>query len=439
MKKFLIPLFLISFSLYAQQVYTLKSCIEMGLEKNYNLRIMRNIQKINAHNAGLGNAGYFPVIDLNSGYSGMWYNINEQFLFDNENVIPYNNSLNQAINTGIYLNWTIFDGLKIQTTYQRFKELQSIGELNTLLAIENFMVEISAEYYNYVQQLIQLKNQRYALKLSKERLRIVEERYNIGSMSNLELQQAKVDFNADSSRLIKQKEILFISKVRLNQLMGFEEVDSDIFLADTAIVVVTEIFSKEQLWNNVMTQNTILKLSGKDIQLGQLDLKSVKSANYPYLRLNAGYSYTQNFYMAGAYSQQRNLGLNYGATLGVVLFDGMNRSRQQKNAKIEIENKKLTFDNIILQLKSDFTNIWMSYHNNISLWYLEKENQLTAEKNYEIAMERYLLGDLSGIELREAQNSLFEAEQRLVQAKYSIKICEISLIQISGQIENLVR
>jgi outer membrane protein TolC len=122
--------------------------------------------------------------------------------------------------------------------------------------------------------------------------------------------------------------------------------------------------------------------------------------------------------------------------LGITLFDGMNRSRQQKNAKIEIENKKLTYDNVVLQLKSDFANIWMAYHNNLSLWRLEKENLITAEKNYEIAMERYLLGDLSGIELREAQNGLFEAEQRLVQAEYSIKICEISLIQISGQIGN---
>jgi len=266
----------------------------------------------------------------------------------------------------------------------------------------------------------------------------VEERSNIGSMSNLELQQAKVDFNADTSGLIKQKEILFASKVRLNQLMGIGEMDHDILLADTVMVMTADTFSKEQLWNKVISQNTFLLLSEKDIQLSRLDLRSVKSANYPYFKLNAGYGYTQNFYTAGVYNQQRNLGLSYGATLGFTLFDGMNRSRQQKNAQIEIENKKLTYDNIVLQLKSDFANIWMAYHNNISLWRLEKENLITAKKNYEIAMERYLLGDLSGIELREAQNSLFEAEQRLVQAEYRTKLCEISLFQISGQLGRLI-
>ena len=61
---------------------------------------------------------------------------------------------------------------------------------------------------------------------------------------------------------------------------------------------------------------------------------------------------------------------------------------------------------------------------------------MAAQENYNIAIERYKLGDLSGIELREAQNSLLAAEERLSTAEYSTKICEISLLQLSGQIMN---
>ena len=49
-------------------------------------------------------------------------------------------------------------------------------------------------------------------------------------------------------------------------------------------------------------------------------------------------------------------------------------------------------------------------------------------------MERYLLGDLSGIEMREAQKSLLDAEERILSAQYNTKLCEISLLQISGGI-----
>ena len=80
----------------------------------------------------------------------------------------------------------------------------------------------------------------------------------------------------------------------------------------------------------------------------------------------------------------------------------------------------------------------MAYENNMQLTALERENLTNAVENYEIAIERYKLGDLSGIELREAQNSLLEAEERLVQAQYNTKLCEISLLQISGSAMQLM-
>ena len=65
---------------------------------------------------------------------------------------------------------------------------------------------------------------------------------------------------------------------------------------------------------------------------------------------------------------------------------------------------------------------------------LEKVSLENARLNHEIAMDRYKLGDLSGIQLREAQNNLLQAEERLITAEYSAKLYEISLMQISGRI-----
>ena len=77
--------------------------------------------------------------------------------------------------------------------------------------------------------------------------------------------------------------------------------------------------------------------------------------------------------------------------------------------------------------------IW-NYVNNLRLLDLERENLKTAQENHFIARERYLLGDLSGIEMREAQQSLLDAEERILAAEYNTKLCEISLRQVSGSI-----
>lgn len=414
-----------------QVVFDLKRCIETGLQKNYDIRIMRNNQEISDNNLTVGNAGYLPSVDLTTGYSGSVNNTTQNLANGEKNK---NNGIhNQLLNAGVNLNWTVFDGFNIQTNHQRLKELQKMGELNTRLTIENFVSGLTSEYYNYIQQNIRLKNLKSAVKLSKERLRIVEARYEIGAGSRLDLQQAKVDFNSDSSRLIKQYEVLYTSRISLNQMMAADNIEQLIVTTDS-IIEFNQFINKEDVWQKTLSSNTFLLLSNKNKNLSLLDLKTSQSENYPYLKLNAGYGYTKNIYNTGTINNQNNLGLTYGLSLGFNLFDGFNRKRKQKNARIEVENKELQYEQTILSLKADFSNMWMAYRNNIDLANLEKENVQTAKENHEIAIERYKLGDLSGIELREAQNSLLEAEERLVQAEYNTKLCEISLMQISGQV-----
>lgn len=163
----------------------------------------------------------------------------------------------------------------------------------------------------------------------------------------------------------------------------------------------------------------------------RVGLQKIKSRNYPYVKLNAGYGYTANWYEVGTTDLQRRLGLNYGVTVGINVFDGFNRKREQRNARIQIQNQELRTQELELGLRADMSNFWMAYRNNLDLWSLEKENLVAAQENYRIAIDRYKLGDLSGIELREAQNSLLEAEERQSIAEYSTKICEISFCSLA--------
>lgn len=421
----------------AQIVLDLQECLRIGLENNYDLRISRNEQRISDNNVTLGNAGFLPTIGLSSG-SSLRSNNSDQFPSEDGQTVNTRNSNTSMLDVGVDLNWTIFDGFRVQTNYKRLQELKTVGELNTQYDIENFISNLSSEYYNYVQQTIRMRNLRHAVDLSRERLRIVEARYQIGSLSRLDLQQARVDFNADSSQLIQQYEVLHTSRIRLNEMMGAGDIEQQLVAVDTTIQYNT-LLSKDELFDGMMRLNTPLLLTEKRKTLSELDLKTLQSRNYPYLRLNAGYGFTHYDYNKGMWNKQRNWGPNVGLTLGYTIFDGFNRKREQKNAGITVENRQLEIDRYKLALQSDFSSMWMAYQNNMLLTNLENESLENARINYEIAMDRYKLGDLSGILLREAQNSLLEAEQRLLTAQYRTKLYEISLLQISGRIREYLR
>lgn len=418
------------------QKLTLQECLEKGLENNYSLRISRNKEQIAHNNATLANAGYLPSLDLNAGYNASLSSSDSKLRSTGETQ-EVRNSLDHGLNAGIGLSWTIFDGFSISTNYKQLKELERMGETNTRITIEDFIANLTAEYYNFIQQRLRLANYYYAVQLSKERLRIVEERYNIGNFSRLDYQQAKVDFNADSAQYIKQQEIVLTSRIALNEMMAIDEVYTPIETTETTIVADTT-FQFNDLWNNLLQRNADLLLAEQNNTMAQLDYKKVLSRNYPYVRLNAGYDYSFNKYDTNSYTRRSNWGGSAGVTVGFNLWDG-NRRREKRNAKIEIANAELQRNQLELALKAELGNLWQAYRNNIQLLNLERQNVVTARENHEIAKERYMLGDISGIEMREAQKSLLDAEERLISVEYQTKLCEISLLQISGDASNYLK
>ena len=438
MKKIIISFigFVPILGLSAQETYTLKSCLETGLEQNYSIRMVRNEEQISKNNATLANAGYLPTLDLSARYSGS-LNDTENKIRETNETTKTNGVYDQTLNAGLDLNWTIFDGFKIQANYKRLKELERQGETTTRLAIEDFIAELTAEYYNYIQQQIRLKNFRYAMSLSKERLRIVEERYIVGNFSRLDLQQARVDYNADRAQYMKQQEAVETSRIRLNELMGYNDMSQHVHTTDSVIDLNT-LLSYDELWEATLNNNASLLKSEQNKTLAALDMKTVKSRNYPYLKLNTGYGYTLNKYEISSTSRRSNWGLNVGVTMGINLFDG-NRKRELKNARIAIENARLEQEELTQALQADLSTLWHAYQNNMKMLKLERENLIAAVENHEIASERYMLGNLSGIEMREAQKSLLDAEERILSVEYDTKICEISLLQLSGGITNYLK
>ncbi|MBO5700149.1 MAG: TolC family protein [Bacteroidales bacterium] len=420
-----------------RKVYSLQDCLMEGLENNYSIKIQKNKQSVSDNNATIGNAGFLPSLSASAMYSGNAQDT-ETKLRDTREIVEENGIFNQTIDAGLNLNWTIFEGFNVISTYRKLQELKSQGELNTRIALENLIADITAEYYNYIQQMIRLKNLRYAMELSKERLRIVEQRYNLGNFSGLDYQQARVDFNSDSSSFMKQQETLKSSAIALNELLAMEDLNNPIAVADTAITV-EKFMDFNDIMESMMSNNATLLYAKSQSSVSELEYRITASQSYPYLRLNAGYGYTRNKYNRGTNYYRGTLGADFGLTLGINIFDGNNVRRLRRNAKLNIENAHLGQTETEQGLKADLYNIWHAYANNLQILELEKENLVTAKLNHEIAMERYMLGDLSGIEMREAQKSLLDAEERLLSSQYNTKLCEISLLQISGKIKQYLQ
>ena len=411
--------------------HTLGRCIRDGLQQNYSLRIVRGQEQTAANNATRANAGYLPTVTARGTYTGavdQW----RKSQTGTQPATTEHGMVDHSVQAGVFAEWTVFDGYKIQTNYQRLQELRRQSEIQTRIALEDYVGELATEYYNFVQQRLRLRNLTHAVALSAERLRIVQERWAIGNNSRLDLQQAQVDFNADSAKSLKQRELLSSSRIRLNALMANHDVDARIEAADTAITLCPTL-RFDSLWAACLRTNTSLLQALSQRRLADIDLRAVRSRDYPYVRLSGSYAYAYSHSGSGQGTDRHTLGADVGVTVGMTLFDG-NRRRERANALIAADNAEQARQNVMLNLRADLTDLWQAYQNNLALLALEEQNVVTARSNHAIACERFLLGDLSGIEMREAQQSLLDAEERILEAQYNTKVCEISLKVISGRV-----
>jgi len=424
-------LFLLPEIIIAQKVYSLNDCIGTGLEKNFSLLITKNSEAIAKNNFSLGNAGFLPSIDI-SGKQGGTLNNNTVNMSDGSQTISkgqYSSNLSAGVNLGL----TIFNGLNVQTTYKKLNELKQIGELNTQLAIENLVADIISGYYNYIQQIQLLKNLQYAVTLSKERLRIDEDRYLLGSSSKLQVLQSRVYLNSDSTNLSQQNEVVRATSIRLNEMMALENLGQQFVSKDSSIEVNNTLLY-EKLLEETLSNNTTIKISAKNKTISEYDYKLVASHYYPYLNLSSGYNYSINSFKKSDTKSQITDGLNYGLTFGISLFDGFNQRRNIRNSSLSIETNELRYRETEQGVKADLITFYSAYSNFLRLVTLEEQNLQTATENQEIAMERYKLGNLSGLELREVQKSLLDARESLLSVQYQAKLAEISLFLISGRI-----
>ncbi|MDP2114666.1 MAG: TolC family protein, partial [Bacteroidota bacterium] len=225
---------LLSVNTEAQDIYDLSRCVQTSLEQNFAVKVARNQEEIADNNYTRGNAGFLPTVTTTNRFGGNVTSTTQNMNNDTKNTSK--GIQNTTGSAGVNLDMALFRGFNVQTTWQKLNELKQIGELNTQMAMENLVGQIVAEYYYQIQQLNYFNNMKYAVSLSKERVRIDEERYLLGASSKLELLQSKVYLNEDSSRLARQNEQILESEVRLKKLMALENLEEDIELKDTSIV-----------------------------------------------------------------------------------------------------------------------------------------------------------------------------------------------------------
>ena len=418
-------------------VLSLQQAIAEALQHNYGILLSRQDVQIAENNVSRGNAGQLPNINGNLTRTFNNNNITSTVGSNEPRII--NGGTSNLLNSNVTLGWTLFDGFGMFIAYDRLKTLRQQQQQLTRATVEETVENVTNAYYDVVRQAGKITSLEAALRIGQARIDLTQAQVDVGVSAKVEVLTARVDYNADRSLFLQQQQALAAAKIVLNNLLGrtprldFEPSDS---------LTVTRDLREDVITAGIKANNPRLAQARLGVDVATYDRKLVTASRFPQIGLVTGYGINRNINNAQfitlptgpvlSTSTNKTVGLNYGITASVPIFNGFNIRRQEQNARVGEEQSRLSLAQTDLQLDADAATAFAQYQNFIQLLELEETNIQLARQNVDIALERYRLGLLTPLALREAQRNELAAETRLLDIRYSAKQAEIALRRLSG-------
>jgi outer membrane protein len=413
----------------AQAVLTIENAVKIALENNFAIKMAANNLDIDKTNVAIGNAGMLPKVTASLVDANRVENSTQTLQSGTINTLD--NAKNNSLNYGVGLDWTIFDGFKMFAKLDQLKELQKLGEAQLKRTIIQKISEVNAVYFDLVQQQQQLAALDTTIVISNQRLNLAQNRFNIGKTSKLEVLNAQVDLNTDKVELLRQKESYANQKIVLNQILARDsKVDFKVINQVTvdAKLVLAELKALAEKQNPELESEIINK------RVSELQLKQIKADRYPRINVTTGYNFLNTESSLGFTSAFSARGFNYGLRASLNVFDGFAQNRNEKVAKIQVENAKIAIDEQNLLLTSELSIAYQTYLTNLELIDLEEKNETIAQQNLTITVDKFRIGTITTLEFRAAQLNYINAKVRNSNAQFQAKLSEIALKELAGTI-----
>ena len=425
--------FFFSFLNLRAQVITLEEAIATALKNNYDIRLARLDSTSAAIDRSYVFAAFIPQV--NGLVSKTWNSNDQKAKLQNGTDREASGIRSNNLNASVNMNWLLFDGLRMFATKEKVEELEVLGGLTLKNTITESLASLINTYYNIVQAKQQLKAVEEQMTISSERVTLAERKLSVGLGTKQELLQAQLDLNAQRASRIRELTSIEQLKQLLNQLMSVDPTTSYDVL-DT--IPINMNMTLEDVLNTAQMSNPSLLVAKKNIDIANLTLKEFKGDFFPTISFNSAYTFAKQNNSTVVNPAQalfsQNRGFNYGFTASIPILNNFNVRRQVKQAKLGIETQEVAYLSQKLQVELAVYYAFKSYEFQKQSLMLEESNIQLAKENVTIAFERFRLGVSTYIELREAQISLADAYNRLIEARYNTKVAETALLRLKGDL-----
>ncbi len=413
-------------SVFSQENLSLSNAIQVALKQNFDILLTQKNIEINTIQNTWGQAGRYPTVTMNVKQGNA---ISDQ----SNNPTSFIQALlmSNSIEGGANVNWTLFNGFRVQANKEKLEQLQLKSEGLAALVVENTIQGIILNYYSSKLQQEKLNLLKNVLNLSRDKWKYQKSKQEFGLALNFDILQYESAYYADSTNLLLQ-DLAYRNSIRnLNLLMAVPETTQ--WNLSDELQVPNETYDFMDLRNKMLSNNQNLKNEMVNIEILDRDITMAKSTMYPVVGFNMGATGNTSSFKLGE-NRLTGTNLNYYAnfTLNFTLYDGGKVKRGIQALEIQNQVNTITIDQMKSRLAQELMAHYDLYTTRLTILDLAKESFKLTEKNLNTTQLKENSGFINSFVFREIEMAYLRAGLSMYEITFQIIESKTNITRLIG-------
>lgn len=414
---------------FAQQTWSLKACLDYGLQHFGSVRIAQYQQETANEQARQALGTYLPQVSATGNFTDNLKLQSTLLPAGFAGPEPKRISLGSKYQTvaSAQLTQTIYDkaallGLKAAVPNQK------LADLSMRQTKEEIIYNIASNYYQVFivkQQIALLKDN---LDRTEKVLNVLRLQRDNGVIQPIDVTNTEVTYNNTRSQLALSESNLALALNRLKYQMGLTQ-DQDVSVADSSLLRQTSQAETSQF--NAPGLVSYQK-AATNLELQKLQLQRIKAGYQPTVSFTASYgSMALGNQFADGFRNFTGFG-SVGLRLNVPIFDGFQRDAQYKQQRLTILTQEEQLRMNVAAFGLQFNNAQTQIQKANTSIQNDERTVKQAQEVYNVVTLQYKQGTKSLTDLINADNSYRQSQSNYINSLINFYQARLDLEQSQG-------
>ena len=423
---------------WGQKVWTLQECLDYALANNIQLQQKRITAASDHEDVLQSQAALFPSVSFSTNQNASWrpfaettINLSGGTMTTNRNSVSYNGSY------GINANWTVWNGNRNINTIKQNKLTEKMAELGIEQQANSIQEQIAQLYVQILYETEAVKVCREIIKSSMMQRDRAKTMVEVGHLARVDLVQLEAQVSQDQYSLVQAQSQLANYKLQLKQLLEIHDDEGfEIAVPEVSDAQVLSVLPNEQaVYNAALESRPEIQSSKLSIESSEIAIQTARAGYKPTVSMTAGIGSNNSSGQHTDFFKQvkTNMNNSLGLSVSVPILDNHQARTNIRKAKYALQTSELNLQEQQKQLYSTIENYWLNATTSQQQFISARNNVKSMQESYDLVSEQFNLGLKNIVELTTGKNNLLQAEQQLLQTKYTALLNSAMLNFYAGE------